>query len=149
VPSCPSPTFHYDVIPDQNDVTPDQTSTRRTEQRRAIFGELSRSDRALTAQELHDQLSGVGLATVYRNLGRLADEGDIDAIRRPNGETAYRACGSGHHHHLTCRECGRVVEIHDCTLADWSRQIAADHGFEHVEHQAELLGTCQACSAAR
>jgi Fur family ferric uptake transcriptional regulator len=119
---------------------------RRTEQRRAIVDALSRSDRALSAQELHDDLDHVGLATVYRNLGRLADAGEIDAIRRPNGETAYRACGAGHHHHLICRECGKVVELHDCALSDWSRQIAEQHGFSRVEHQAELIGVCSDCA---
>ncbi len=122
---------------------------RRTQQREAIVGALARGDRALSAQELHERLraaeAGVGLATVYRNLGRLAEEGEIDAIRRPSGETAYRACASGHHHHLTCRTCGKVVELHDCTLADWSRRIAAEYGFEQVEHQAELTGICTDC----
>lgn len=122
------------------------SAKRKTEQRAAIVTALQRSDRALTAQELHDELDAVGLATVYRNLGRLAEDGEIDAIRRPNGETAYRACGAGHHHHLICRECGRVVELHDCSLDDWSRKIAEQHGFTAVEHQAELLGTCEACS---
>ncbi|MFY9265397.1 MAG: transcriptional repressor [Solirubrobacterales bacterium] len=128
-----------------------EPATRRTEQRRAIIDALGASDRALSAQQLHQQLrtadSRVGLATVYRNLGRLAQAGEIDAIRRPNGETAYRACRAGHHHHLTCRDCGKVVELHDCSLADWSRKIAGEHGFQRVEHQAELLGTCAKCSA--
>jgi Fur family ferric uptake transcriptional regulator len=119
---------------------------RRTEQRRSIVSALARSDRALSAQELHEDLKDVGLATVYRNLGRLAEEGEIDAIRRPNGETAYRACGAGHHHHLICRECGKVVELHDCALSDWSRKIAGEHGFSMVEHQAELFGTCADCA---
>jgi Fur family transcriptional regulator, ferric uptake regulator len=124
-----------------------RTDQRRTEQRRSIVRALSKSDRALSAQELHDELKGVGLATVYRNLGRLADEGEIDSIRRPNGETAYRACGSGHHHHLICRDCGKVVELHGCTLSDWSSKIAGEHGFSAVEHQAELFGTCADCAA--
>lgn len=131
--------------------TSDQTGAarRKTEQRAAIVTALQHSDRALTAQELHEDLDDVGLATVYRNLGRLAEDGEIDAIRRPNGETAYRACGAGHHHHLICRECGRVVELHDCSLDDWSRKIAAKHGFVGVEHQAELLGTCEQCARRR
>jgi Fur family ferric uptake transcriptional regulator len=128
------------------------TEQRQTGQRRAIINALIAGDRALSAQELHEQLrasdSGVGLATVYRNLGRLADEGEIDAFRRPNGETTYRACGSGHHHHLTCRECGRVVELHDCALSEWSKGIAALHGFTQVEHHAELVGVCADCAAA-
>lgn len=129
----------------------DAAGLRRTAQRRAIVSALRQADAAISAQELHDRLrageAGVGLATVYRNLGRLAEEGEIDAIRRPSGETAYRACGAGHHHHLTCRDCGKVVELHDCTLADWSRRIAAEHGFSHVEHQAELTGLCDRCAA--
>lgn len=83
---------------------------------------------------------------MYRNLSRLAEDGEIDAIRRSNGETAYRACGHGHHHHLICRECGKVVEVHDCTLGEWSRKIGAEYGFTGIEHQAELLGTCQGCA---
>ncbi|MFT4050315.1 MAG: transcriptional repressor [Solirubrobacterales bacterium] len=120
---------------------------RATAQKAAIIDALSGSDQALSAQELHERLEKVGLATVYRNLTRLAEDGEIDAIRRPTGETAYRACGHGHHHHLICRECGRVVELHDCALDDWGRKIGAQYGFSGVEHQAELTGTCRECAA--
>lgn len=130
----------------QETSTPSKSTRRRTEQRASIVEALQRNDQAMTAQELHESLDAVGLATVYRNLGRLAEDGEIDAIRRPNGEMAYRACASGHHHHLVCRECGKVVELHDCSLDDWSKKIAEKHGFVSVEHQAELLGTCEQCN---
>jgi Fur family ferric uptake transcriptional regulator len=122
--------------------------SRRTEQREAIVEALRGSDRAVTAQELHGQLSGVGLATVYRNLQRLADEGDADTLRRSNGELAFLLCGREHHHHLTCRSCGRVVQVHDCRLDDWARDVASGHGFSDVEHHAELVGVCAPCAAA-
>src|SRR2546430_16991565 len=80
--------------------------SRRTDQREAILDALSASDRAVTAQELHGQLEGVGLATVYRNLQRLADAGDADTLRRANGEIAFLICGRGPHPPLTCRGCG-------------------------------------------
>jgi Fur family ferric uptake transcriptional regulator len=120
--------------------------SRRTEQREAIFDALRSSDRAVTAQELHGQLEGVGLATVYRNLQRLADSGDADTLRRDNGEVAFLICGGGHHHHLTCRRCGRVEQIRDCRLDDWARGVATAHGFSQVEHRAELVGLCAGCS---
>jgi Fur family ferric uptake transcriptional regulator len=123
--------------------------SRRTEQRQAIFDALRGSDRAVTAQELHGQLDGVGLATVYRNLQRLADSGDADTLRRDNGELAFLICGGGHHHHLSCRECGRVEEVRDCRLDDWAREVAAGHGFSEVEHRAELVGVCAACAPSR
>jgi Fur family ferric uptake transcriptional regulator len=122
--------------------------SRRTEQRQAILDALRASDRAVTAQELHGELEGVGLATVYRNLQRLADDGTADTLRRDNGEQAFLICGNGHHHHLTCRVCGRVEEIRDCRLDDWARSVAAEHRFAEVEHQAELVGVCAGCSRA-
>lgn len=121
--------------------------TRATVQKAAIVAAINASDDALSAQELHARLDDVGLATVYRNLARLAEGGEIDAILRPNGETAYRACSREHHHHLICRECGRVVEIHDCDLGEWGRKIGAEFGFSGVEHHAELIGTCDSCAS--
>ena len=120
--------------------------SRRTEQREAILDALAASERAVTAQELHGQLEGVGLATVYRNLQRLADAGDADTLRRENGEVAFLICESGHHHHLTCRVCGRVEQVRDCRLEEWAREVASGHGFSEVEHRAELVGVCAGCS---
>jgi len=122
-------------------------SGRQTEQRRAIVDALSECDGAVTAQELHERLPGVGLATVYRNLQRLVDEAAADALRRDNGEQAFLLCGGGHHHHLTCRSCGRVERLRDCRLDEWARAVAARHDFVDVEHRAELTGVCAACSA--
>lgn len=121
---------------------------RATQQKAAIIAALQSSDEAMSAQELHEKLEKVGLATVYRNLARMAEEGEIDSIRRASGETAYRACAHGHHHHLICRHCGHVVELHDCGLGEWSRKLGASHGFSAVEHQAELVGTCSDCASA-
>ena len=120
--------------------------SRRTEQRAAILDALRASDRAVTAQELHGELDGVGLATVYRNLQRLTEEGTAEALRRDNGEQAFLICGGGHHHHLTCRVCGRVERVRDCRLDDWAAEVAAEHGFGQVEHHAELVGVCSSCS---
>jgi Fur family ferric uptake transcriptional regulator len=122
---------------------------RRTEQREAILDALRASDRAVTAQELHGELEGVGLATVYRNLQRLTEEGTAETLRRDNGEQAFLICGGGHHHHLTCRVCGRVERVRDCRLDDWAAAVAAEHGFGEVEHQAELVGVCDACVGAQ
>ena len=102
---------------------------------------------ALSAQELHARLDSVGLATVYRNLHRLTEEGEIDSLRRESGEQAFRLCSGGHHHHLTCRSCGRVEEVRECGLDGWARAVAGRHGFHEVEHRAELVGVCFRCAS--
>lgn len=125
-------------------------SERTTRQRSAIAGALRRCDHPVTAQELHARLlregDEVGLATVYRNLQRLAEDGTADTLRRASGEQAFMICGAGHHHHLTCRACGRVDEVRDCGLERWSERIAREHGFSEVTHQAELVGVCADCA---
>lgn len=119
---------------------------KRTEQRTAIERELRESGQALSAQQLHDRLDGVGLATIYRNLKRLADDGTADTIRKLNGEISFRICGVGHHHHLTCSSCGKVVEVRDCALEQWAGKLATAHGFHSVQHETELHGVCGACA---
>ena len=42
----------------------------------------------------------------------LSEDGTLDPIRDASGETLYRKCRSdAHHHHLTCRNCGKSVEV--------------------------------------
>src|SRR3954464_14807421 len=119
--------------------------SRKTEQREAILEALRASNRAVTAQELHGDLDGVGLATVYRNLQRLADEGVADVLRRDNGEQTFLLCGGGHHHHLSCRVCGRVERVRDCRLDDWARTCHLEHRLLEVEHWAEIVGVGGGC----
>jgi Fur family ferric uptake transcriptional regulator len=89
----------------------------------------------------------VGLTTVYRHLQRLVDAGEVDTVRTASGETAYRRCGgSGHHHHLVCRQCGRTVEVDGPAVERWLDRVAARAGFTDIVHTLEIAGTCRACS---
>ena len=91
---------------------------------------------------LRDDGSTIGLATVYRAVQALVDDGEIDALRTDDGESVYRHCGSGHHHHLVCRQCGRTVEVEGPAVERWAAKVAAEHGFADVEHTVEIFGTC-------
>ena len=127
---------------------------RTTRQRIAIREFLTHADDFRTAQQIHEQLraegDGVGLATVYRTLQTMAEAGDVDMVRTPEGESAYRRCATaGHHHHLVCRCCGRTEEITAKVVETWAATIAAEHGFTDVTHDVELHGLCERCSAAR
>ena len=100
-----------------------------------------------SAQEIHAELrrqgETVGLTTVYRHLQVMSSHGVIDAIRDPSGEALYRQCDTtGHHHHLTCRECGRSVEVEGRVVEQWAERVAAEAGFAAVNHTVELFGLC-------
>ena len=126
---------------------------RNTRQRSAVLTLLEELDDFRSAQDLHAMLrargDSVGLATVYRTLQALVDDGQVDLLRGGDGEAVYRRCSPVHHHHLVCRSCGRTVEVADPPVERWAAKIAAEHGFADVQHQLEVFGTCGACSADR
>lgn len=123
---------------------------RSTKQRSAIIGLLDEIDEFRSAQDLHDQLRhrglSIGLTTVYRTLQSLADAGAIDTLRTDTGESVYRRCSTGHHHHLVCRSCGFTVEVEGPTVENWSNVIASEHGFSEVSHTLEIFGLCSRCT---
>lgn len=124
---------------------------RRTWQRDAVRDALGRTEGFVSAQALHaglrDAGSTIGLATVYRALSDLADEGEADQLQR-DGESLYRACTSGrHHHHLICRECGTTVEIEADAVEAWARSVASRYGYTEPEHIVDVFGRCADCTA--
>lgn len=125
---------------------------RATKQRSAISDLLDTIEEFKSAQDLHDELrkrgEGIGLTTVYRTLQTLADAGTVDVLRTDNGESVYRRCSSGHHHHLVCRSCGFTVEVEGPTVEKWSQSVAESNGFSDVSHTIEIFGTCGQCSTA-
>jgi Fur family ferric uptake transcriptional regulator len=107
---------------------------RATRQRAAVAAALDEVDEFRSAQELHDMLKhkgdSVGLTTVYRTLQSLADAGEVDVLRTSDGESVYRRCSTGdHHHHLVCRTCGKAVEVEGPAVEKWADAIAAEHGY--------------------
>jgi Fur family ferric uptake transcriptional regulator len=123
---------------------------RNTWQREAVREALGTSENFVSAQSLYSSLrengSPIGLATVYRALADLANDGDADSLQA-EGESLYRACTPGsHHHHLICRDCGLTVEIEADAVEEWAQSIAADHGFTRANHVVDVFGYCADCS---
>ena len=122
---------------------------RSTRQRAAVAAVLDAVPDFRSAQELHDLLKqrgeNVGLTTVYRTLQSLAESGEVDVLRTGDGESIYRRCSSGHHHHLVCRVCGRAVEVEGPAVERWADKVAAEHGFTEVSHTVEIFGRCADC----
>jgi Fur family ferric uptake transcriptional regulator len=121
-----------------------------TRQQSAVADALGGASDFTSAQDLHARLRTqghkVGLATVYRALQTLADQGEVDVLRTDDGESVYRRCRSdAHHHHLVCRSCGRTVEVEGPTVERWADAVSAKHGFRDVTHTLEFFGTCSDC----
>jgi Fur family ferric uptake transcriptional regulator len=121
-----------------------------TKAQRAVITALADTSRFVSAQEIHARLRGngdsTGLTSVYRALQSLAESGDVDVLRTDAGEAAYRRCETDqHHHHLVCRDCGRVIEVAGRGVERWALQTASEHGFRDISHTVEVFGSCPDC----
>ena len=130
---------------------PGGTCVRGTRQAEALSAALDGLSGFCSAQQIHAELrrlgASIGLTTVYRHLQVLSEDGRVDTIRDPGGETLYRRCRSNaHHHHLTCRNCGRSVEVEGRPVERWAERVAAEAGFADVNHTVELFGLCPDCA---
>lgn len=128
------------------------TATRKTWQKEAVRALLAGHHGFLSAQQLHDQLreegSKMGLATVYRTLGALVESGAADSLQSPDGETIYRLCSTdNHHHHLICRQCGFAIDVAAPQVEEWAHAVAEEHLFTDASHVINVFGLCAKCSA--
>jgi Fur family transcriptional regulator, ferric uptake regulator len=129
------------------------TRRKASPQRTAVDMLLRDSEGFRSAQDIYARLreqgNPIGLATVYRALQSLADDGEVDVLRTDDGEAVYRRCSTGHHHHLVCRRCGLTVEVEGGAVERWTTAVAAEHGFDEVDHVVEVFGTCGSCARRR
>lgn len=121
---------------------------RSTRQRSAIRSVIEAATRPLSPQEVLDgargEVAGLGIATVYRNLKLLVEEGSVQPVELPGASPRYESTRLAHHHHFQCRACQRVFDVHGCP-GDLGR--LAPPGFSVDAHELTLYGHCAECRA--
>lgn len=126
---------------------------RFTTARRTVVGALGRGDGPRSAAELHGDLGGgVPLSSLYRSLAVLEDAGVLSPHHGTRGLTRYELAEwlTGHHHHLTCVDCGAVDDIHLSPAGERALEkvvdgIAESAGFGSTAHTLDIEGVCARC----
>ncbi|WP_346844525.1 transcriptional repressor [uncultured Rothia sp.] len=127
---------------------------RNTKQRRTVQATVEGLDDFISAQDLHMLMAtrgeSVSLATTYRILQSLAEQGELDVLKTEEGEAIYRKCAvDHHHHHLLCRNCGAAEELEVPNLEEWAQNVGAQFGFSDIAHVIEVTGLCSDCQKKR
>lgn len=121
---------------------------RNTRQRAVIREVLEHADRPLGAQEVlteaQRQMKGLGIATVYRTIKGLTEEGWLVPVELPGEPPRYELAGKGHHHHFHCRDCGKMFELEGCVE---NLKKLLPKGFKTTGHEVLLYGACAQCAA--
>lgn len=123
--------------------------SRITRQKRVILDVLKVSTSHLTAEEVYrlakKKMKAIGVATVYRNLEAMSEDGVIDTIYIAGSPKWYEMKKSGYHGHLFCEECGKLEDIVSCFLCLTKNQIKNMGGFEAYEFRILVIGKCKSC----
>ncbi|MCB1854027.1 MAG: ferric iron uptake transcriptional regulator [Pseudomonadales bacterium] len=80
----------------------------------------------------------VGLATVYRVLTQFESAGLVTRHNFETGHSVFELARGEHHDHMVCVASGEVIEFTDPVIEQRQREIAADHGYELVDHSLVL-----------
>ena len=80
----------------------------------------------------------IGLATVYRVLTQFETAGIVDRHNFDDGHSVYELAGEKHHDHMVDVDTGRVVEFINDRIEALQREIAAEHGYDLVDHELVL-----------
>ena len=102
-----------------------------------------------TADEIYNRIveehPHISRATVYRNLQRLSDMGEIRKREFPGGADRFDHICSNHYH-AKCVECGNIFDVELEYKTDLEKSIQNTHGFEFTGHDIIFKGICSECN---
>jgi Fur family transcriptional regulator, ferric uptake regulator len=121
-----------------------------TPQRRLILDAIHDANAHLTADDIihcvQARMPQVHKSTVYRTLELLERTGCVYQSEL-NGRVIYHHADEGHHHHLVCGKCGKVVECEEGLFAPVEEALTQKYGFTVNLNHLVMNGLCKECRA--
>ena len=99
-------------------------------------------------RRVHKRLPRISLATVYRNLHSLVEEGKIRTLLL-NEQGARFDPETSQHDHFVCERCGRVVDLFLRRARQLDLSSLAKQGYVVTTHNLTVHGICRVCTARR
>jgi len=121
---------------------------KNSRQRVAILSALRSTKCHPTAGWIYEKLKpsmpALSQATVYRNLGLLAEQGTIQVLHSGSGMDRYDADIS-FHYHITCTCCGRVDDLSIPPMQGLEQAATSESGYQVQGHRTDFYGICPSC----
>lgn len=131
---------------------------RYSKQRNLVLNIVKENPVHPTAEWIHqkakEQLPQIGIATVYRNLNALAENGDIRKITNIGGVDRFDG-NNAEHYHMKCNKCGCLTDLFaksQNAFDELEKTIRSTFyvNLEEINISTTLLeGTCENCREKR
>ncbi len=94
-------------------------------------------------EEVKSAYPNVSLATVYKNIAIMTENGMLNEVKIPDIKTVFEVSKQPHHH-LYCRRCGKVEDIEiDCGGIHLEAETKSGYRIEATE--TVFIGICGDC----
>ena len=121
---------------------------RNTVQRQIILDTLKTLDTHPTVEDLHKEIQknypSIGMATVYRNLRQLTEQGLIMQIATLDDVARYDGCADPHYH-FHCKVCKGTFDLEIDLINGMENVIKNKYGFRVDSHDVTFTGACAKC----
>jgi Fur family ferric uptake transcriptional regulator len=126
---------------------------RLTPQRMLVIETLHNADRHISAEELYGKLHRrypyANISTVYRTLELLKQLGLVTETDFGEGYVRYHVAEKGHHHHLVCQSCGKIMDLDEPALNPLKGELLQKYDFEADLRHLAISGECSKCRAKK
>lgn len=128
-----------------------QKGHRLTPAKRATIEYFLNVKVPFSAQDLIEHLNKLGFnlnkTTVYRQLESFTSEEILGSVNLNDGVTRYELKHNECHHHIVCKECGKVshIQLGD-RIKTLQTELSLQSGFVIEEHMLEFFGKCIDCN---
>ena len=99
------------------------------------------------AEVARAEIGAISLQSAYDALGVLVAAGLLRRIQPAGSPARFEDRVGDNHHHLICRDCGRVVDVDCATGAAPCLTASDDRGYEIDEAEVAYWGRCPECVA--
>ncbi len=122
---------------------------RLTPQRMLVIETLHNADKHISAEEIYEQLHNrypySNISTVYRTLELLKKLNLVTETDFGEGRVRYHVTEKGHHHHLVCHNCGKIIDLKESVLHPLRDTLLQKYGFDADLRHLAISGECKVC----
>ncbi len=122
---------------------------RLTPQRLMVLTAIESSDHHISAEEIYAQVvtkyPHINISTVYRTLELLNRLGLVTETDLGGGRVRYHPADKGHHHHLVCQSCGRIIDLDESLLSSLKDVLYREYRFSADLRHLAIFGRCEDC----
>jgi Fur family ferric uptake transcriptional regulator len=126
---------------------------RLTPQRMLVIKALHNADNHISAEEIYEQLHAryphSNISTVYRTLELMKRLNLVMEIDFGEGRVRYHVAEKGHHHHLVCCTCGKIIDLGESIVNPLKETLFRNYDFEAELSHLAISGECSECRKKR